>query len=98
MVENIENYLYNIDLEKMLILNGIRLNLMNTTEFKLKDFIQTNLRHKRRFYFESFPFFDNNFSLLLISILSGGFVGILIIACISVKHEDCLFPSIYRKK
>ena len=62
------------------------LNSDNNSIMKMREFIKRRFYHEHEFK-DNIQIFDSDLSVLLISILSGGFIGILIVACISVKNE-----------
>jgi hypothetical protein len=85
-VPNIENLLYKIDFNKIAICYEKELSSDYNSLFKIRDFMKKRYYHTHDFN-DNMQIFDSDFSVLLVSLLSGGFIGILIVACISIKTE-----------
>lgn len=63
---------------------------------KFKDIMTKNSQIKNRLnYLYNLGFFDNHISVLMVSILAGGLMGILVVSCISIRHEENLERKLY---
>lgn len=99
LAENIEKALFKIDINK----TNSSLFTIGNTEKKaynpFEDYLKKiNNDKNSKSYLDTIQILDNNFSLLMISSLAGGFMGVFIVACISIKHEDNGNTNLYFKE
>jgi hypothetical protein len=83
---NFESLLYKIDLNKIALAYEKELSSDYNSLVKINDFMKKRYYHLHDFN-DNMQIFDSDLSVLLVSLLSGGFIGILIVACISIRSE-----------
>lgn len=96
LTEEIEYYLYEVDF----LHNKNFTNNLNSREIKLisrfYNLTQKNSKKRNKQYQNSLNVY-NTISLLMLSMLTGGIIGVMIIIYLSLKNEENL-DSFYNKK
>jgi len=88
--EKIKKTLYKIDTSQISSINGKKINTASYIKFKDLVAIAKFSQPKDKFsYLNNIKIFDyhNHFSFLIMSILAGGLMGMLVVACISINHD-----------